>query len=249
MTKWSLPDLLAGLHDEIEQRLAAARKLFGHTVAKGDASENVWLEMFNNYLPKRYRAERATVCDSKGNFSNQIDVVIFDQQYSPFILHLEKQLIIPAESVYAVFEAKQSIDAEEVRYAKKKVASVRQLHRTSLPIPHAGGVYPPKPLGHILGGLLTFQSEWSPALGDPLIDALSIGEPDGSLDIGCVAAHGMFGCDSEGCHSISPQSKPATAFLFELIARLQSSATVPMIDIRAYAKWLDAEVIALPSQT
>ena len=32
--------------------------------------------------------------------------------------------------------------------------------------------------------------------------------------------------------------KPATAFLFELIARLQSIATVPMIDIRAYAKWL-----------
>jgi hypothetical protein len=30
----------------------------------------------------------------------------------------------------------------------------------------------------------------------------------------------------------------ATAFLFELIARLQSSATVPMIDIRAYAQWL-----------
>jgi hypothetical protein len=32
--------------------------------------------------------------------------------------------------------------------------------------------------------------------------------------------------------------KPATAFLFELIARLQEQATVPMIDIRAYGRWL-----------
>ena len=32
----------------------------------------------------------------------------------------------------------------------------------------------------------------------------------------------------------------ATAFLFELIARLQALATVPMIDIRAYAAWLKA---------
>jgi hypothetical protein len=238
MTEWSLPNLLAGLHDEIERRLEKARKVFGHAVTKGDASEHVWLELFHTYLPQRYQAERAHVVDSEGNFSNQMDIVVFDQQYSPFIFRQEGQLIIPAESVYAVFEAKQSIDAEEVRYAQNKVASVRRLHRTSLPIPHAGGVYPPKPLTNILGGLLTFESEWSPALGQPLIDALSSSEPAGKLDIGCVAAHGMFGCDANGCYTISPQRKPATAFLFELIARLQSNATVPMIDIRAYARWL-----------
>jgi hypothetical protein len=59
--------------------------------------------------------------------------------------------------------------------------------------------------------------------------------PMACLDLGCVAAHGMFHCDANGCHTITPQGKPAKAFLFELIARLQSSATVPMIDIRAYA--------------
>jgi hypothetical protein len=48
----------------------------------------------------------------------------------------------------------------------------------------------------------------------------------------------MFGCDPDGSYAIVPAGKPATAFLFELIARLQSSATVPMIDIRAYAQWL-----------
>jgi len=60
----------------------------------------------------------------------------------------------------------------------------------------------------------------------------------------------MFGCDPEGCYVIAPGGKPATAFLFELIAHLQSSATVPMIDIRAYAQWLmrylaDQELIML----
>jgi hypothetical protein len=58
------------------------------------------------------------------------------------------------------------------------------------------------------------------------------------LDIGCVAAHGTFACDAKGRHAFIPEGKPATAFLFELIALLQGSATVPMIDIRAYAKWL-----------
>jgi hypothetical protein len=33
-------------------------------------------------------------------------------------------------------------------------------------------------------------------------------------------------------------AKAATAFLFKLIAQLQFSGTVPMIDVDAYAKWL-----------
>jgi hypothetical protein len=235
---WSLPQLLAGLHDDIEQRLAIARKSFGHPGTKGDASQTVWLQLLQTYMPKRYQAATAHVVDSKGAFSDQIDVVLFDRQYSPFIFHFEGQTIVPAESVYAVFEAKQTIDSGQVEYAQKKVASVRRLHRTSLPIPHAGGTYPPKPLPFIIGGLLTFESEWNPALGQPLADALKSGDPTGRLDLGCVAAHGIFQCDSVGCYTFTPPGKPATVFLFELIARLQSNATTPMIDIRAYGQWL-----------
>jgi len=74
--------------------------------------------------------------------------------------------------------------------------------------------------------------------GSALTHALKADTGEGLLDLGCVAAHGTFGCDSECCFATTPQSKPATAFLFELIARLQQTATVPMIDVRAYARWL-----------
>jgi hypothetical protein len=239
---WSIQTLLSELHDDIQEQLLRARKAFGHPGTKGDASEAVWLELLQTYLPQRYQAASAHVVDSTGAFSDQIDVVVFDRQYSPFIFKFQGQTVIPAESVYAVFEAKQSINADQVAYAKKKVASVRRLHRTSLPIPHAGGTYPAKPLQHILGGLLTLESDWTPGLGDPLVKALTNSDGSDRLDLGCVAAHGTFAWDAEGCASLQPMSKPATAFLFELIARLQESATVPMIDIRAYAQWLDVEV-------
>jgi hypothetical protein len=48
----------------------------------------------------------AHVVDRLGAFSEQIDVAVFDRQYSPFIFYYQGQTIIPAESVYAVFEAK-----------------------------------------------------------------------------------------------------------------------------------------------
>ena len=240
MSSWSLQQLLASLHDDIQQRLETARKSFNHPGTKGDASENVWLELLKNYLPNRYQAATAHVVDSNGTFSEQIDVVVFDRQYSPFIFHYEGQKIIPAESVYAVFEAKQSINLDHVTYAKKKVASVRSLHRTSLPIPYAEGIYPPKPLIPILGGLLTFESDWNPALGNPLITALNNNDDDNSrLDLGCIAAHGHFCLDQDSNeYNFINGEKPATAFLFKLISLLQFSGTVPMIDIQEYAKWL-----------
>ncbi|WP_447785319.1 DUF6602 domain-containing protein [Stenotrophomonas bentonitica] len=239
MSQWSLSQLLSSLHEDVQQRLATARKAFNHPGTKGDASENVWISLLNTYLPKRYQAAKAHVVDSQGNFSQQIDVVVFDRQYSPFIFNYEGEIIVPAESVYAVFEAKQTANAELVEYAQQKVASVRQLHRTSLPIPHAGGVYPAKALMPILGGLLTFESDWSPALGASLEKALSAEFGGGRLDLGCVAAHGHFYLDhASGRYCFVNEAKPATAFLFKLIAQLQYSGTVPMIDVEAYGQWL-----------
>ena len=239
MTDWSLPQLLAGLHDDIQRRLETVRKSLGHPGTKGDASEKVWLELLQTYLPRRYEAAKAHVVDSQGIFSQQIDVVIFDRQYSPFIFHYEDQMIVPAESVYAVFEAKQSVNASQVDYAKEKVASARRLHRTSLPIPHAGGVYKPKPLTPILGGILTFESDWKPALGQSLNDALGDSGAEGRLDLGCIAAHGYFSFDaSTNAYATFAGGKPATAFLFKLISQLQFNGTVPMIDVQAYAQWL-----------
>lgn len=238
MSEWSLTTLLASLHDDIEQRLSIARNAFAHPGTKGDASESVWVELLQKYLPRRYRAATAHVVDSHGMFSDQIDVVVFDRQYSPFIFHYQDQTIIPAEGVYAVFEAKQTVNARLIKYAHEKAESVRRLHRTSLPIPHAGGTYPPKPLARILGGVLALESDWSPPLGSALTEALEGATLDERLELGCVAAHGIFTVsDGEG-YSLTPQDKPATAFLFELIARLQDIATVPMIDVRAYASWL-----------
>jgi hypothetical protein len=214
------------------------RSTFAHSGTKGDASEGIWIELFNKYLPARYQAAKCHVVDSNGVFSHQIDVAIFDRQYSPFIATFEGQHVIPSESVYAVFEAKQTATAEYVGYAQDKAASVRKLYRTSLPIPHAGGTYAPKPLPHILAGLLTLESDWNPPLGDSLMKALAGGTGDRHLDIGCVAAHGFFHCSESRCHVVKPGGKPATAFLLELIAQIQTSATVPMVDVRAYARWL-----------
>lgn len=239
MTEYSLKEVFSEFHANIQQELTTSRKAFNHPGAKGDASERTWLKLFQQYLPKRYQIEKAHIVDSKGQFSDQIDIVIFDRQYSPFMFYFNDQKIIPAESVYAVFEAKQTINAENVAYAQKKVASVRRLYRTSLPIPYAGGVYKAKELSPILGGVLTLGSDWNPAFGSAAQSALHIDDLLMQLNLGCVAESGYFYVDSDSQeYQFTPETKATTAFLFKLISQLQCIGTVPMIDIMAYAKWL-----------
>lgn len=242
MADWSLQRLLEGLHDDIHQRLETARKAIVHPGSKGDASENIWLELFIKYLPKRYQAVKGFVVDSKGNFSDQIDVIILDRQYSPFIFEQDGVKIVAAESVYAVFESKQTINLDLIKYAGEKIQSVRALHRTSLPIPYAGGVYPAKPPGKIHGGILSFESDWNHPMGDSLENALLTVK---GLDFGCIAAHGYFSYNNtDKRYDMSLGNKPATAFLFKLISELQFNGTVGMIDVLEYSKWL-APIVSL----
>lgn len=242
MNEWSLGQLFASLHRQIETELKVAREALSHPGTKGDTSEAIWTGLLRTYLPQRYRVCSAHIVDSEGVFSDQIDVVIFDRQYSPFVFDFLGAKVVPAESVYAVFEAKQSINAAVLDYAREKVASVRALHRTSLRIPTANGTAPAAPPKPILGGLITLESDWrNPPLGQALQSKL---DDDSSelkrLDLGCVAAHGIFGFDIDiGIYKHASSSCATTKFLLELIARLQTLGTVPMMDVRAYSRWLD----------
>ena len=239
MSDWSLQQLFESLNDDVQHQLQNIRRSFEHPGTKGNASEEIWRSLFRNYLPRRYRTDTAHIVDSEGVFSEQIDVVVYDRQYSPLIFKYGGEKIIPAESIYAIFESKQTINKKNVEYARKKLERVRRMYRTSLPIPQACGESPPKKPHRIIGGLLALESDWKSPLGTPLKRALGDGGKDDSLDIGCVTTHGYFHFIHENkTYESHPSEKAVTAFLLELIAQLQSLGTVPAIDVRAYAYWL-----------
>jgi len=237
MTDWSLPTLFEGVHEKVQAELELARRAFAHPTTKGDASEDVWLHLFNTYLPRRYRAAKAFVADSNNEFSLQLDVVIYDELYTPPVFAMGAVTIIPAESVYAVFEAKQAANADNLRQAHEKAASVRRLHRTSSPIINGGVLSPGRTPQPILAGLLTLESDWKPAFGESLKGLLLAADADSRLDMGCFASNGFFVRGGDDIQ-VDEQGRAATAFLFELIARLQALGTVPALDARAYARWL-----------
>jgi hypothetical protein len=159
--------------------------------------------------------------------------VIFDRHFTPTLLDQQNHRYIPVEAVYAVFESKPHFDKSYIEYAGDKAASVRKLHRTSVPIAHAGGTFAPKPLFPIIAGIVAAKSSWADGLGEHFLKNLPTEDME-RLDCGCALDDGAF--DSfDDCLKVVGSEGALIYFLFRLLARLQSLGTVPAIDWAAYA--------------
>lgn len=230
---FSLHDAFDQVQQELAAKLGASSVAF-HPVAKGDNAELNWVGMLRDFLPRRYCVDPAFVIDVNGAASEQIDVVIYDSQYSPLLFKHASSLYIPAESVYAVFEVKPELSKPVIKYAGEKIASVRRLERTSAGIRHAGGEFAAQDPKPILGGLLTTRSSWSPPLGESFRQALDARTEDERLDLGCALAGGSFEyVENDGRAAVTTKdgSKTLLFFALRLFHRLQQLGTVTALDL------------------
>lgn len=209
-----------------------------HPTDKGDNTEACWIKWFNENLPNRYIASKAKVIDCEGNTSDQIDIVIYDGQYSYLAFNKNNVLYIPAESVYAVFEVKQVVNKSNIEYAEKKAASVRRLKRTSAPIPYAGGIYDPKEPPHIIAGVLARKTEWKCTFGSSFKRNIIAVKEEEQLDCGCILECGAFFLDKERRLKTSNEEESLVYFFLQLLILLQQMGTVPAIDLKEYMKAL-----------
>jgi hypothetical protein len=228
-----------GRQDVLLATLTSGRDVISHAPTKGTSAELKWVDMLREFLPNRYAVDSAFVVDANGQVSDQIDLVIYDCQYSPLLFLDEAGLYIAAESVYAAFEVKQTLSREHIDYAGEKVASVRSLDRTSAEIRHAGGTYAPKQQHYVLGGLLTLSTEWTPCMGEPFDGAIRGASVDQRLDLGCALSCGAFEVVAPEDDLVIDRCDSEFALMFfvlRLFRRLQRIGTVPAIDISRYGR-------------
>lgn len=204
----NIRDLFNGLQKQMEVQLNTNRDNILHPGTKGDSLENVWIEWLKKYMPNRYCIDKAIIIDSDGNLSDQIDLVIYDQQYTPFVFTQNGVHFIPAEGVYAVFEVKPDLEGSTtadkesmsyIEYAGRKIESVRALKRTSAKIIDRGESRPPRSLTKIIGGILTSVNSYSKkeTIEKHLKSLIELK----TIDMGCVVEFGSFYIDYNGAEN------------------------------------------------
>lgn len=206
-----LKSLFASMQQQMSAQLSTNRENIIHSTSKGDALENAWIEWLRKYLPNRYSVDKAIVIDYEGSISQQMDIVIYDNWYTPFIFTQNGFHYIPAEGVYAVFEVKPDIagssqkqkkSVHNIAYAGEKIESVRVLKRDAANFINGGKKHSPRPLTKILGGILTSTKSGKKSNNDTLEKHFKEQTDLKSIDIGCVADYGSFYIEYE-----SPEKK------------------------------------------
>lgn len=269
MSKIDLKLLFAGLQSQMISQLNTNRQFITHPGSKGDALENAWIEWLRNYLPNRYSVDKAIVIDHKGNTSHQIDIVIYDNWYTPFIFSQNGFHYIPAEGVYAVFEVKPdlqgNVDSKTfIEYSGEKIESVRKLIRTTTSMINSGNKTPARPLTKIVGGILASTNTFKRV--DTIENHLKKQTGLKSIDFGCVADYGSFFVDYEGEEDqdnknfekryheyyatrkfkevkFSKRENSLVTFFMQLTRYLQQAiGTVPAIDLQSYLDKIHEEI-------
>ena len=91
-------------------------KVDNHHLTAGTYRENVWKSLLETIIPKKYCIEQGVfIIDSYGHTSREVDLVIFDEMYTPYIFNYGKIKFIPIEATAAVVQCKtHSINYKDV---------------------------------------------------------------------------------------------------------------------------------------
>ena len=197
-----------------------------HSTAVGNSAERVWLDLFERFLPGRYRASPAFVVDAAGNRSRQIDIVIYDGLQGPALFPHSSGLHVPIESVYAVLEVKTALGRKDVVDAGVKAASVRSLSSKS-----------ERPT---MACLVASSSSWSPGtFEEQLRDSLGQLEPPAMLDLGCVLEVGAFE-QTDGKARLSSPEESLVFFMIRLSERLRALPPAEPVNLMSYCTGIES---------
>jgi hypothetical protein len=248
---FDLTSAFAAQEQQLAATLGVGNALTSHGPLVGAGTEEGWADMLRRILPGRYGLTSGKVVDSQGHQSQQIDLIVYDAFYSPLLFTIANATFVPAESVYAVFEVKQTLNKAHLDASAAKAASVRRLHRTSALIPNHFGLETRKDIETwpILGGILASGSDWGVPFEETLKTHLRNQVPDETIDFGCGLGAGAFDTVRESIRdgralvslSVSLPDRSLSYFMMRLLHRLQRLGTVGAIDYEAYAAPLEAD--------
>ena len=104
-----------------------------HGTLTGGYREQTWMDLFRRIIPKKYSlAQGVMIIDSDGRISKEVDIAVYDEQYTPYIFQYNALKFIPIEAVAVVIECKSTKWCEE--HVKKWSDAIKNL------VPKSSGI-------------------------------------------------------------------------------------------------------------
>lgn len=100
-----------------------------HNGLSGHCREDYWMKFFRKIIPQKFAMEKSVmIIDSYGNISNEVDIAVFDNQYTPYVFNYGSLKFIPIEAVSVVIECKsKSWDNTSVNNWSKHIKDLKSV--------------------------------------------------------------------------------------------------------------------------
>ncbi|WP_059050888.1 DUF6602 domain-containing protein [Paenibacillus senegalimassiliensis] len=97
-------------YNELSQMMVKEIELAtAHPGLTGSYREEMWVKFFRDIIPQKFSfVHGAMIIDSKGGISNEVDIAVIDEQYTPYIFQYHTLKLIPIEAVSMVIECKST---------------------------------------------------------------------------------------------------------------------------------------------
>ncbi|MEU8743068.1 DUF6602 domain-containing protein [Streptomyces parvulus] len=166
----------SGVLRRLQAEVDVFNRLIKHWGERGRENELSLARLLENLIPKRYGVGSGMVIDHLDRYSQQTDIIVYDQANEPGILAQSTQVLFPVENVRACIEVKTSINKDEIQETGKKRVSLRLLTpvNRALPLFHLVGYKAAQELETITKHIRSLSDEERPDIFC-IIDAGVIG--------------------------------------------------------------------------
>ncbi|MFC4495805.1 DUF6602 domain-containing protein [Streptomyces ovatisporus] len=117
----------SGVARRLQEEVNTFNRLIGHSGEQGKENELSLVRLMENLLPSAIGTGSGMIIDSTGNYSRQMDIIIYDAANQPTIMAQTNQTIFPIESVLLAIEVKTTLTEDELEDCIEKSESIKRL--------------------------------------------------------------------------------------------------------------------------
>lgn len=169
-----LEEYWSGVLRRLQAEVDTFNRLIDHQGEKGRENELSLARVLERLVPSKYGIGSGLLIDSEGNYSKQMDIVVYNNSEEPALLAQTNQVLFPVENVKLCIEVKTTADKQEIEDAVKKMTSIRDLKST--------GTHPS----------FAFVGYQASQMAKTIAGHLKVGAQNDRLDFACILQLGMF---------------------------------------------------------
>lgn len=128
----SLDKLFDGVSKKLKIDFECQATILGHPGEVGTGRENVLKTILSKYIPRRFNIDSGFIIDTLGRISQQIDIIIYEADYTPVFEIVEGKRFFPCETVVAVGQVTTEIgSSRKMQDCLENIRSAKSLDRSN----------------------------------------------------------------------------------------------------------------------